>query len=501
MEQQPAVGGQVFGARKPGILVLGWFFFLVSPYATGQKVPLDQTEILGRLAAGNTASYVAHLVKTRGVSFSVSQDFLYRVKLAGGEGILTERLLSAEQSGQPQSVFGKEASLKRLAKCAELIHAGATDLAEKECRISIEESPQSPWPLLATARLLNHYDLTGNLVETSREDPAERTELLRRAAALGPNLAMVHQAIAITLDPAEAMTELENATRLDAEQLEVSETIAQEIPLIGYVGGDEEGSDLGASSNEPAVIDPETARHMQIDPDLASNHRRLALKYLQVGNFEKVESEFAEAIRLEPDNPAIRSDLAVYYLSRHNREGALAELRENVRIVPFGIVQHIFFAETLESFGAAREAINELQNLTVMYPAATAASQSLVELYLEKKDPKAAIAELQRSLKASSLIYGDQSKFAERRYQDLNRLAHLLTESRELDAAADEYLFLLRYAPDSALLHNDYGNVLVEQRRLDQAMTEYNEAIRLDPSLSAAHDNLGTCLTGKKNLE
>src|SRR2546429_2026550 len=67
-------------------------------------------------------------------------------------------------------------------------------------------------------------------------------------------------ALPISLDPAEAMAELENATRLDAEQLEVSETIAQEIPLIGYVGGDEEGSDLGASSNEPAMIDPETDR-------------------------------------------------------------------------------------------------------------------------------------------------------------------------------------------------------------------------------------------------
>src|SRR5256884_6084681 len=66
----------------------------------------------------------------------------------------------------------------RLAKCAELIHAGATDLAEKECRISIEESPQSPWPLLATARLLNHYDLTGNLVETSREDPDRKSTRL-----------------------------------------------------------------------------------------------------------------------------------------------------------------------------------------------------------------------------------------------------------------------------------------------------------------------------------
>jgi Tfp pilus assembly protein PilF len=499
MEQQPLVRGQDFGARKPGILVLGWFFLLVSPYATGQSVPLDQTEILGRLAAGNTPSYVAHLIKTRGVSFSASQDFLYRVKLAGGEGILTERLLSAEQSGQPQPVFGKEASFQRLAECAELIHTGATDLAEKDCRISIEENPQSPWPLLATARLLKHYDLTGNLVESPRENPEDRTELLRRAARLGPNLAMVHQAMAIALDPAEAVAELENATRLDAEQLEVSETIAEEIPLIGYVGGDEEGSDLAAPSNEPAVIDPETARHMQIDPDLASNHRRLALQYLQVGNFEKVESEFAEAIRLEPDNPAIRSDLAVYYLSRHNREGALAELRENVRIVPFGIVQHIFLAETLESFGATREAMNELQNLTVMYPAATAASQSLVELYLGKKDRKAAIEELERSLKASSLIYADQDKFVEARYQDLNRLAHLLTESRKLDAAADEYVFLLRYAPDSALLHNDYGSVLLEQRRLDQAITEFNEAIRLDPSLAAAHENLGTCL--RKSLE
>lgn len=481
--------------------MLGWFFLLVSPYATGQKVPLDQTEILGRLAAGNTPSYVAHLVKMRGVSFSVSQDFLRRVKLAGGEGILAERLLSAEESGQPQSVSEKEASFKLLAECAELIHVGATDLAEKECRISIQENPQSPWPLLATARLLQHYDLTGNLAETFRENPEERRELLWRAAKLSPNLAMVHQALAVTLDADEAATELENAKRLDAEQLEVSETSAREIPRVGYIGGDEDGSDSAASSNEPAMIDPETAHHVEVDPDLASNHRRRALAYLQVGNFEKVESEFAEAIRLEPDNPAIRSDLAVYYLSRHNREEALAELREGVRIVPFGIVQRIFLAETLESFGHAPEAIDELRRLTATYPAATAASESLVELYLEEKDPEAAIEELRRSLKASSVTYGDQSTFVEARYQDLNRLAQLLAQSRDLDAAADEYLFLLRYAPDSAELHNDYANVLLEQRKLDQAISEYHEAIRLDPSMPGAHNNIGICLAMKKNLE
>lgn len=501
MEQQSALAGRVFEAAKPLILVLGCFFLLLSPCTLGQNVPLDQTEILGRLAAGNTPSYVAHLVKTRGVSFSVSQDFLYRVKLAGGEGILAERLFAAEESGQPQSVSEKEASFELLAKCAELIHVGATDLAEKGCRISIQENPQSPWPLLATARLLRHYDLTGNLAETSHENPEERKQLLWRAAKLSPNLAMVHQALAVTLDADEAATELENAKRLDAEQLEVSETSAQEIPRVGYIGRDEDPSDSAASSNEPARIDPETARHVEVDPDLASNHRRLALAYLQVGNFEKVESEFAEAIRLEPDNPAIRSDLAVYYLSRHNREEALAELREGVRIVPFGIVQRIFLAETLESFGDAPEAIDELQSLTATYPAASAASESLVGLYLEEKDPAAAIEELRRSLKASSVTYGDQSKFVEARYQDLHRLAQLLAQSRDLEAAADEYLFLLRYAQDSAELHNDYGNVLLEQRKLDQAISEYHEAIRLDPSTPGARNNIGICLAMKKNLD
>ena len=501
MEQQLAVSGDILGATNRRILILGWFFLLVSPYASGQTIPLNQTEILGRLAAGNTPSYVAHLVKTRGVSFSVSQDFLHRVKLAGGEGILAERLSSAEESGQPHPVSEKEASFVRLANCAELIHAGATDLAEKQCRISIEENPQSPWPLLATARLLEHYDLTGNLVESSRENPDERRELLWRAAKLGPNLAMVHQALALMLDSGEAATELENAKRLDAEQLEVSETIAQEIPRIAYVGGDGQGSDSTTSSNEPATIDPETARHVEVDPDLASNHRRRALRYVQVGNFEKGENEFAEAIRLEPDNPSIRSDLAVYYLSRHNPAEALAELREGVRIVPFGIVQRIFLAETLESFGDTPEAINELQNLTAMYPAAAAASESLVEVYLEQKDPRAAIEELQRSLKASSVTYRDQSKFVEARYQDLNRLAHLLTESRDLDAAAEQYLFLLRYAPDCAVLHNDYGNVLLEQRKLDQAISEYNEAIRLDPSVPGARNNMRICLAMKKDVD
>ena len=480
MPQQFAAGAQIL--TKPHILLLGLSFLLLSPRASGQQAPLAQAEILGRLAAGNTPSHIAHLVKTRGVSFSVSQHFLYRVKLAGGEGILAERLLSAEQSGESQPISGTEVPFERLAKCAELIHTGATDLAKKECRVSIVENPKSPWPLLVTARLLQQYDLTGNVMETSEENLEEGRELLRRGATLGANLAVAHQLLGTALDSNETATELEKASWLDPEQLEISETTAQQIPRISYVDGGEEGSDFTDSSNEPARIDPETARRIELEPDLASNHRRLAFLYLQVGNFDQVESEFAEAIRLEPDNPAIRSDLAVYFFSRHNEDAGLTQLRECVRIAPFAIVPHILLANTLQSLGKTPEAISELQYLTVRYPAAVAATDSLVELYLQQNDPKAAIAELRRSLKASSLIYSDQSKFVEARYQDLNQLAQLLKENRELDEAGELYRFLLRYQPNSYSLHNDYGNVLQEQGEVDQAVSEYNEAIRLDTS-------------------
>jgi hypothetical protein len=41
--------------------------------AFAQSAPLDRAEILGRLAQDYSPSYIAHLVKIRGVSFSSSE--------------------------------------------------------------------------------------------------------------------------------------------------------------------------------------------------------------------------------------------------------------------------------------------------------------------------------------------------------------------------------------------------------------------------------------------
>lgn len=475
---------------------------LLGPCTVAQSGALDHAEILGRLAQGYWPSYIAHLVKRQGVSFGSSADFIERVKLAGGDGILAERLYTSDPSEQTHSISNKELSYEHLAKCAELIHEGGIEQAEPECRASIDENPKSAWPLIATAKVLQLEYSRRAAHETDKKRQDERIELLRRATVLAPYVAAIHRDLAPGLPPREAMGEMQKASLLDTEKLELSESgeLGFQVSQFAFGNADDD-AELAASSHEPITIDPELQRRMQIEPDLVSNHLILSIRYMQVKNFEKAESELQEAIRLEPDNPVLHNTLAGYYLYRRNQEACLAELREGVRIVPLGIMPHMTVAGALEVFGRTSEAIAEFQSLIATHPAAVEPSDALVELYLTHKDLNSAIWELRRSLGASSVTVTNEGELVEARFGDEQRLANLLKEDRQLAAAAEQYIYLLRFKPDDAGLHNDYGNVLLDEKKLDDAISEYNESLRLEPEMSAAHNNIGLCLAMKKDLD
>src|SRR5713226_5309977 len=298
---------------KPRTLIFALVLPLLSPCVCAQSAPLDQTEILGRLAVSYSPSYIAHLVKARGVSFSSAADFLYRVKLGGGDGILVERLSSIDPPSSNIPSPDADTPIEHLAKCAELLHTGAIESAEKECRASIEENPKSPWPLLVTAKLLQPESLETS-PESGEASKTERVELLRRAAFLAPNLVLVHQTLAPALVASDSIKELQKASLLDPEQLEFSEVDNEGsgfyIPAFTN-GPIQDASEPTPPTNEPITMDPWLLRHIQIEPDLASNHIRLASEYfVQAHNFEKAQSEIQEAIRLEPGNAGLHTSLA-----------------------------------------------------------------------------------------------------------------------------------------------------------------------------------------------
>jgi hypothetical protein len=156
---------------------------LLCPCLLAQSAVLDRAEILGRLTQGYSPSYLGQLIKTRGVSFSPSADFLDRVRLAGGDGILIERLSSAMPSA---GISQNDRPFEFLAKCAELIHIGAGERAENDCRAAIEENPESPWPLMAAIRAMAY----------SGAPEQEHVALLRRALSLDSHLVAAHMALA-----------------------------------------------------------------------------------------------------------------------------------------------------------------------------------------------------------------------------------------------------------------------------------------------------------------
>jgi|HubBroStandDraft_6_1064221.scaffolds.fasta_scaffold96636_1 tetratricopeptide (TPR) repeat protein len=486
------------------------FFALVLPLAAqslrAQSAQLDQTEILGRLAVSYSPSYIAHLVKTRGLNFSPTQDFIYRVKLAGGDGILVDRLSSGDSAPSVVSSADQDIPVHRLAKCAELIHTGAVESAENECRAAIDENPKSPWPLLASASLLQPESFLQEAPPSIDTSKAERAELLQRAAALAPNLALVHRELASIPGSSQAVTEVQKASALDPDQLETTEAAnwwqtARSSGLVNAFQSNDDAATAPPASDASITLPPNVLRRMKIEPDLASNHFIAGLQYLQVRNFDQARREFHEAMRLEPDVAAPHLLLATLDFYLHNEESGLAQFRETVRIAPAGTLQHMAVAGALEALGRTPEAINELRATIALHPAAYEPSKALIDLCLAHQDRKSAIAELRRSLDLSSSAFTDQAKFVEVRFADLYQLLNLLAEDRELDAAAQQYLFMLRYKPNDSGLHNDYGNVLLDLHRIDDALGQYNEAIRLDPQMSSAHHNIGLCLASKKNLD
>jgi tetratricopeptide (TPR) repeat protein len=490
-------------------LVFGLLTSVLSPCGFAQSVlggsnaqerPIDRTEILGRLALAYSPSYVGYLVETRGVSFAPSADFMSLVKIAGGDGILIDRLTSVDTPAVNSSAE-RDKPIDHLAKCAELLHSGATESAEPECRAAIEESPQSPWPLLIVAKFLVGNSFFPNPSEIEKAKTAERGALLARATALAPDSQAVHFYQPDLAPVSNGSAEWQKAYALDIDELSIAESRDNGYPPPFFFDLGEASLRSPVALPRPAALNTEYRDQLDLGPEIASKHKHLAQLYMNARDFDRAQSELLEAVRLEPDNSDHHTELAVLFLLKHDRDSCLAELREAARIVPVGVQQHISLSAALESAGHTTEAVAGLKMLIDAHPADVSASNTLVQMYVNQKNRKAAIEELRRSLKVTSPAYTDESEFVDARYQDEQQLAYLLQEDRQFDAATEQFLFLLHVKPDNAGLHNDYGNVLLDQHDEAAAVDEYYAALRLDPQMSEAHNNIGLCLAHQKDLD
>ena len=359
----------------------------LSGFGQSRRAPLSRPEILGRLAIGQSPSAIANFVKVRGIEFSISDDFLSRVKLAGGDGILVERLSATGPTQFPASNDGVDGSYEHLARCAELLHTGDNEKAREECWAAMDELPDSPWPVLAMGR-------AGYGTAIPQEEMAE---LIRRAQALARNPTEAEALLSGGVPLKDSVAELANPEFSDNP----APYYALGTPSNRTYGGVLMGGNRATVDDSPSdknQFNPWLQQMLASDRDLASTHTALADYYQTTGNLEKAVSEFQDALRLEPDNAELHGTFAVFYGAQGDYDEEIAELREAVRIVPYGLEERAELARVLVQQGHADEAIREWRELIDLSPGDERACEALGELYIQRKDWKSAVAEYKRLL-------------------------------------------------------------------------------------------------------
>ncbi|MBS1866849.1 MAG: tetratricopeptide repeat protein [Acidobacteria bacterium] len=456
---------------------------LGSGIARAQSKPLSRAEILGRLAMGESPSNIAHQAKLQGINFTADSSYLELLSLAGGNGILYERISSATPSLQPLSP-DSDPPYRLLAKCAEQIHIGASEQAEVACRAAIEEDPKSPWPYMA---LISSFG--------SEMLAQDRLEFAKRAVAAAPDSVFAHQLL---------MTSLPEGEEKQIEYRILIPMLAKQPISERYVGNSYFSGlprDIFSSGPGPKeTFEKKLQTVLEEQGDLAITHLAIAQALSAQGETARAFAEMREAVRLEPDNSAIHEAFSELYSQAGDHDSEIAELREAVRVEPRASSPRLTLAQHLADLGRSTDAISEWKDLIAIHPKEFEPSNQLVDEYLKLKDRSSAIAELHRHLKATASV-AKASDHLEERQEESRRLAALLYQNRDFDEANEIYLDLLASDPNNFGIHNDYGIVLLAQNKIQEASGQFKEALRIDPKMPEAHNNLGLCLMRAQKLD
>ena len=158
---------------------------------------------------------------------------------------------------------------------------------------------------------------------------------------------------------------------------------------------------VGAPNIEtrPKVISA-AQKALELDPELAEAHARLADIYLQTFRWSDAEAELKRALELKPNDPATHRTFATWLLSQGRTEEAVAWSRRARELDPFGISAntlclHLFEARHYD------EAIDELRSMLALRPDDAEALWYLGLTLIAKGQPEEAIPVLEKGASVS----------------------------------------------------------------------------------------------------
>jgi len=292
----------------------------------------------------------------------------------------------------------------------------------------------------------NHADalhLLG-LVAYQRGDAAQAVDLIGRAIALVPSMALFHANLA---EAYRSLGELNRAVGCCRTALRLQPNYAEAANNLGLA--------LQSQGNWPEATAQFRAA-VRLRPDFALAHNNLGNALRCQGDAAQALVHFRQAVELDPTLAEAHTNLGQFLLELHELPEALEHCRTAVRLRPDLAEGHNNLGNLLREQGQLEEA-------------------------------KASYAEALRLNPTLAMTY--------------NNMGQALQEENKLAEAVAWYQQALQRDPNSARIHSNLASALAAQERYEEALARYDLALRLDPSHAEAHSGLGFVLHEQGHYE
>jgi len=190
------------------------------------------------------------------------------------------------------------------------------------------------------------------------------------------------------------------------------------------------------------------------NPQDATAHNALAMKYVQAGRVQDAQSHLNEALRLAPDDAEAHSNLGTVMQMQGRLTDAALHLSAAVRLKPNDDRVRFNLANGLTAAGKSDEAIREFQRTIAINPENADAHFNLAMLLGPQNRLEEAIAHLRRVIDINP-----------RNSEAHRNLAVAFGLQGKIDEAIAEARAALRIQPDSAEARQQLDRLLAARRR------------------------------------
>ena len=417
--------------------------------ALRDRMPINPVQIISQLAAEAPCQRVTLLVKDRGIDFAVADDYLQRVRLAGGDNDLIAALNGAKVmqfATDPSTQARQAAVLQHVATGADLKRKGQYAQAEQEFRAAISPGAPNADIDLSLAMVLGRQRKWDDDVTAARE-----------AVSLNPNNGMAHIVLGVALagksDWDSAAAEYREALRLNS-----NDDLAH-----AYLG-----LALGGKHDWDGDI-KEQREALRLNPSNDFAQANLGVALGSKGDWDGAIAEYQKALGLNPNNDAAHANLAAALGGKGDWDGAIAEYRKAISLNPASDLAHANLAGALAKKGDSNGAIAEYREALRLNPNDDRGHVYLGDALRNNGDWDGATAEYHSALQMNP---NDDMAHA--------GLGLILSARSDFDGAIAEEREALRLNPNNATVHASLGDALEQKGDRGGALQEYQAAAQLD---------------------